>query len=434
MGEDNVKHFSGSIITCICLLIIFGFTGIVSTDSPQYDKCVSIHMNIADGKVTTQSSEIYYGSAPHLFPQQDSLRGDLLAADGSVVKTFGVWDPRIQFGDTVVNTANDPQIQGVVDTQNSADFVVTFPFDPSITGFKLYNVDNGALLTSVDLKPTIDSFFSSYPRDPDNPVLSGSRAPTATASLTAASVPTAPPDSHLWGLVAIVSGAALLIVGAFASLRFLSVKPKSVLIVDDNRDIIEVIAIMLKLGGYVTRTATSGEECLEELKSATPDLVLLDIGMEPMDGWETLREIKKNPATQGIPVIMLTARRLTPKDVEDYGICIEDYIVKPVTPQDLNDAIRHVFARRQMIKERIAAAKGTSIDRKDLCECARLTRVVDVNKRLWDLLVKTYELDSGTKGPENETTLAIKNTEKLIRDQELRLEQIQCNLGEGAKW
>ncbi len=95
---------------------------------------------------------------------------------------------------------------------------------------------------------------------------------------------------------------------------------------------------------------------------------------------------------------MLTAQRLTPKDVEDYGICIEDYIVKPVTSEDLNDAITHVFARRQMIREKIAAAKGAGIDRNELCECARLTRVVDVNKRLWDLLVKTYPLDADTSG------------------------------------
>lgn len=152
-----------------------------------------------------------------------------------------------------------------------------------------------------------------------------------------------------------------------------------------------------------------------------------------MDGWETLKRIKKNPATRGIPVIMLTALQLTPKDVENYGICIEDYVVKPVTLQDLKDAITHVFARQKMIKEKIAAANGAGIDRKELCECARLTRVVDVNKRLWDLLVKTYNLEERMKGPENELTLAIKNTERKIRDQEHQLEQIQRNLGSGAR-
>jgi CheY-like chemotaxis protein len=230
----------------------------------------------------------------------------------------------------------------------------------------------------------------------------------------------------------------LLLFGAFASVRsvrFWRAKPKSVLIVDDNPDIIDVIAGMLmKGGGYVTRAATSGGECLKALESAVPDLILLDIGMEPMDGWETLKRIKKNPATQGIPVIMLTGLRLTPKDVEDYGICIEDYVVKPATFDDLNDAITHVFARRQMIRKKLAAAKGAGIDRNELCECARLTRVVDVNKRLWNLLIKTCPSDTDTTVPGSELALAIKNTERKIRDQEHRLEQIRHDLGSGARW
>jgi DNA-binding response OmpR family regulator len=154
--------------------------------------------------------------------------------------------------------------------------------------------------------------------------------------------------------------------------------------------------------------------------------------MEPMDGWETLREIKKNTATRGIPVIMLTALRLTPKDVENYAICIEDYVLKPVTREGLVDAITHVFGRRQMIEEKIAAAKRAGIDRDKLCEHARLTRVVDVNKRLWDLLVRTYHLDTDTPEPESEIGIAIKNAERKIRDQEHRLKQIERSLGSGA--
>ncbi|MFA6332884.1 MAG: two-component system response regulator, partial [Methanoregula sp.] len=120
-----------------------------------------------------------------------------------------------------------------------------------------------------------------------------------------------------------------------------------------------------------------------------------------------------------------------PQDVEEYGICIEDYIMKPVTYQSLKEAIMHVFTRRQLISEKIARAKGTGIDRNELCECARLIRVVDVNKRLWDLLVHSYNQDEKINGPENEITIAIKNTKQKIQDQEQRLEQIQSHLGSG---
>jgi DNA-binding response OmpR family regulator len=155
--------------------------------------------------------------------------------------------------------------------------------------------------------------------------------------------------------------------------------------------------------------------------------------MEPMDGWKTLQRIKKNPATRLIPVIMLTGRELIPGDVENYGICIEDYILKPVTLKELNDAITHVFTRQQKIREEIAAAKGAGIDRDELCECARLTRVVDVNKRLWNLLVTTYNREAGMSGPESEIPLSIKNTKRKIRDQEYRLEQIRRKLGYSMK-
>jgi CheY-like chemotaxis protein len=229
--------------------------------------------------------------------------------------------------------------------------------------------------------------------------------------------------------MAIGSGTVLLLGAGFASVRFLRKKPKSVLIVDDNPDLIEVVAGMLRTGGYLTRTAASGEECLKELESAVPDLVLLDIGMEPMDGWETLQRIKKNPATRGLPVIMLTAWKLTPEDVEQYGICIEDYIMKPVTYESLKEAIMHVFARRQLIEEKIAAAKEAGIDRNELCECARLIRVVDVNKRLWDTLVRSYNLDERMNTPGNDIPPAIKNTERKIHDQEQRLQQILQKLG-----
>lgn len=66
-----------------------------------------------------------------------------------------------------------------------------------------------------------------------------------------------------------------------------------------------------------------------------PDLVLLDIMMEPMDGWETLERIKTSPALRHIPVLMLTAKPLTPEEANEYGPYIEDYILKPTTHHQL---------------------------------------------------------------------------------------------------
>ena len=430
MGDYCMKPSSGFVIICICL-ILFSFTGVVTADSATYDKSISISLNIDNGKVTEKSTEIHYGSAPNLFPSQEGFTGELVAADGSVVQTFTVRDPRVQFGDVIVTDSNGQQIKGIVDRQNSADFVVITPFDQRVTEFRLYNSVEGTLLASVNLKPAMNSFFTLYPNDPDNPALSGSKAP-----VMADEVPVIPQDTgtkssdQLLGLQVVGSGAVVLLGGGFASIRFLRKRSKSVLIVDDNRDIVDVIAAMLKTGGYTTRAATSGKECLKELESAVPDLILLDIGMAPMDGWETLKWIKKNPATKDILVIMLTARKLIPKDVEDYGIFIEDYIVKPVTDKSLKDAVMHVFARQQMIDEKIAAANGACINQNELQEWAHLIRVVDVNKRLWDLLVKTYNMETEAMGgTDNEITHAMKNIEETMGNQEHRLEKIQRNIG-----
>ena len=84
----------------------------------------------------------------------------------------------------------------------------------------------------------------------------------------------------------------------------------TILVVDDSPFIVDVFVTMLERGGYRTVAAYGGEECLEILKTVTPDLILLDIMMEPVDGWETLERIKENPETKDIPVLMLTAKRL----------------------------------------------------------------------------------------------------------------------------
>lgn len=417
------------VIICICM-IMAGLAGTVEIDSARYDKSVSLFMHIDDGTITTKSSELYYATAPNPFPTGDGFRGELIAADGSVVKKFTVWDPRVRFGDVIMDEATGLRIQGIVDRQSSADFFVIFPFDREITEFRLYDSATGTLLVSENLNPLINSFFASYPDDPDNPATYGSKIPVTIPSTPGGTIdPAGMQYGQLLGLLSIISGAVLILSGAVISVRFLQKKQKNILIVDGNSDFMEVIAGMLKVGGYTSRSATTGKECFEKLDAALPDLILLDIGMEPESGWETLRQIKKNPATRDIPVIMLTAQKITCGDVKDYGVCIEDYVEKPVSLKDLNSAIAHVFERRQSIKEKIAIAKGAGVDRDELCECARLTRTVDVNKRLWDLLVNTYDPDCGRKYPENENSLAMKHIEMAFQAQKLRLEQIHRNPG-----
>ena len=202
----------------------------------------------------------------------------------------------------------------------------------------------------------------------------------------------------------------------------------TILVVDDSPFIVDVFVTMLERGGYRTVAAYGGEECLEILKTVTPDLILLDIMMEPVDGWETLERIKENPKTKDIPVLMLTAKQLSPTEAQEYGIYIEDYVLKPITHRELYDAIEHVLKRQQSIKSDIDLAKQSGFDSDLIAEYARLSKSIDVNKRLMKILETTYNFDDAKVRVSEEIANAIKGMEMNIKFQEDRLRQIKGNM------
>jgi len=200
------------------------------------------------------------------------------------------------------------------------------------------------------------------------------------------------------------------------------------MVVDDSPFIVDVFVTMLERGGYRTVAAYGGEECLDILKTVSPDLILLDIMMEPMDGWETLERIKENPQTKEIPVLMLTAKQLTPAEAQEYGIYIEDYVLKPITHRELYDAIEHVLNRRQAIKTDIDVARQSGFDAQVISEYARLSKSIDVNRRLLKILETTYNINDTKIKVSEEITRAIKSMETNIKFQEGRLQQIRDEL------
>jgi len=202
-----------------------------------------------------------------------------------------------------------------------------------------------------------------------------------------------------------------------------------ILVIDDNPGIVEVFVTMLKRGGYETYSAGSGAEGLEMLVDFTPDLILLDIMMEPMDGWETLENIKLNPATRDIPVMMLTAKQLTPDEAEEYGMYIEDYIIKPITHTELYESIEHVLERRRSIAEAIRLAGERGVNRVLVSEYARLVKSVDVNKRLIRILENTYSLKDRRTGSVEKIENAINSMKKGLSIQQSRLEEIRSQIG-----
>jgi len=199
----------------------------------------------------------------------------------------------------------------------------------------------------------------------------------------------------------------------------------TILVVDDSPMIVDVFVTMLERGGYRPITAFSGEECLEVLDATPPDLILLDIMMEPMDGWETLEKIKTNPATQDLPILMLTAKPLTPEEANEYGTYIEDYILKPTTHHQLYDAIERVLARRHSIAADIERARAAGVDSQIIDEYERLSKSVDINKRLLKILETTYSIKDARVGMGESITRAIKSMAASIKLQEERLNEVR---------
>jgi len=120
---------------------------------------------------------------------------------------------------------------------------------------------------------------------------------------------------------------------------------RTVLVVDDEKDIRELVGFHLAEDGYAVREAESGEDALAGLAAERPALVILDVMLPGADGLEVCRRLRADPATATIPVIMLTARATEIDRVLGLEIGADDYIVKPFSPRELVARVHAVLRR-----------------------------------------------------------------------------------------
>ena len=114
---------------------------------------------------------------------------------------------------------------------------------------------------------------------------------------------------------------------------------KKILVVDDEESIRLVISFTLEQAGYDVADAANGDDCLEKVYSFGPDLVLLDLMMPMVDGWEVLRLLRSNPETENIPIVLLTAKG----EIRDKMFALQqgaaDYVTKPFGKQRISQAL-----------------------------------------------------------------------------------------------
>lgn len=114
---------------------------------------------------------------------------------------------------------------------------------------------------------------------------------------------------------------------------------KKVLMIDDEPDLVEVIKQRLELRGYEVLVASDGKEGLEKVITKQPDLILLDIKMPGIDGFEVLRRLRNNQETKDIPIIMFTVKGETRSILKAGDLGSTDYIIKPFSIKELEGLI-----------------------------------------------------------------------------------------------
>ena len=120
-----------------------------------------------------------------------------------------------------------------------------------------------------------------------------------------------------------------------------------VLVVDDEVYILHILDFILGAESYDVVTATNGEQALQKVREEKPDLVILDIMMPKLDGYETCRMIKNDPATKNIPVILLTAKGREVDQKLGREVGANDYMTKPFSPSKLIERVQAILGVRR---------------------------------------------------------------------------------------
>ena len=153
---------------------------------------------------------------------------------------------------------------------------------------------------------------------------------------------------------------------------------RNILIVDDTPINLKLLMNILTQSGYEVRPATSGKQAVDAMNARLPDLVLLDIAMPEMDGYEVCQRLKQDPATEGVPIIFLSAAHEVMDKVRAFQVGGTDYITKPfqveevlATPWLLQTSSRDRRAARRLIETQL--------------ECVGISRALEIADLLIDI-------------------------------------------------
>ena len=168
-------------------------------------------------------------------------------------------------------------------------------------------------------------------------------------------------------------------------------QPKTVLIVEDEKNIVDILRFNLQREGYQTAEASDGEEGLEKARTADPDLILLDVMLPKMNGFDVCRQLRE--AGSSVPVIILTAREEEADKVFGLEIGADDYITKPFSMRELLARVSANIRRTAMAAAAAAAASSSAMPvagdlsiNTDSHQVFRAGQAIDLTQREYELL------------------------------------------------
>lgn len=169
--------------------------------------------------------------------------------------------------------------------------------------------------------------------------------------------------------------------------------PEAILVVEDEKDVRDLLAENFRREGYQVATARSGRDALSAVKRKRPDLVLLDLMLPDVDGIEVCKQLKYNPDTRAIPVVILTAKSEESDVVLGLGVGAEDYIEKPFRMRELIARVKTALRRMNPLVEEAAGRRAemgpivVDLDRHEVLIAGKRVKTTPTEIKVLHLLV-----------------------------------------------
>lgn len=208
-----------------------------------------------------------------------------------------------------------------------------------------------------------------------------------------------------------------------------------VLVVDDEKDLLELVAFNLTNAGFRVVTAATGAEALQQAREKLPDLIVLDILLPDLPGLEVCRILKSEAKTRTIPIVFLTAKGEEIDRVVGFELGADDYVTKPFSPRELILRVKALLKRRKGIPEgRPPLVAGELRLDRDRHEVTMKTRAVDLTATEFKLLAHLMEYP-GRAMTRDHLLDSVWGTEAFVTDRTIdtHVKRLRAKLGEAGE-